>query len=58
MKANLDQYFATSPRMFQDRQTFNKMFDYNNRESDAQRELLDSYWKRKQDIDNASKYTS
>ena len=58
MKSNLDQYFATSPRMFQDRQTFNKMFDYNNRESDAQRELLDSYWKRKQDIDNASKYTS
>ena len=58
MKSNLDQYFATSPRMFKDRQTFNKVFEYNSRESDAQRELLDSYWKRKQDIDNASKYTS
>ena len=58
MKGNLDQYFKDSPRMFSDRETFNRVFDYNGRESEAQRQLLDSYWKRKQDIDNASKYTS
>lgn len=58
MKGNLDQYFATSPRMFSDRDTFNRVFDYNNRESDAQRQLLDSYWKRKEDMDKASTYTS
>ena len=58
MKSNLDQYFATSPRMFSDRQTFNKVFEYNNRESEAQRQLLDSYRKRKEDMDKASQYTS
>ena len=58
MKGNLDHYFATSPRMFSDRDTFNRVFDYNNRESDAQRQLLDSYWKRKEDMDKASTYTS
>ena len=58
MKGNLDHYFATSPRMFSDRETFNKVFEYNNRESDAQRQLLDSYWKRKEDMDKASQYTS
>ena len=58
MKSNLDQYFQDSPRMFSDRETFNRVFDYNNRESDAQRQLLDSYWKRKEDMDKASQYTS
>ena len=58
MKGNLDHYFATSPRMFSDRDTFNRVFDYNNRESDAQKQLLDSYWKRKEDMDKASTYTS
>ena len=58
MKSNLDQYFAESPWMFQDRETFNRVFEYNQRESEAQRQLLDSYRKRKQDMDNASKYTS
>lgn len=58
MKWNLDHYFATSPRMFSDRDTFNRVFDYNNRESDAQKQLLDSYWKRKEDMDKASTYTS
>ena len=58
MKANLDQYFATAPWMFQDRETFNKVFDYNNRESDAQKQVLDSYWKRKEDMDKAGQYTS
>lgn len=58
MKSNLDQYFATSPRMFSDRETFNKVFEYNTRESEAQRQLLDSYWKRKEDMDRASQYTS
>ena len=58
MKGNLDHYFATSPRMFSDRETFNRVFEYNNRDSDAQRQLLDSYWKRKEDMDKASQYTS
>ena len=58
MKGNLDQYFKDSPRMFSDRETFNRVFDYNNRESDAQKQLLDSYWKRKEDMDKASTYTS
>ena len=58
MKGNLDQYFKDSPRMFSDRQTFNKVFEYNNRESEAQRQLLDSYRKRKEDMDKASQYTS
>lgn len=58
MKGNLDHYFATSPRMFSDRDTFNKMFQYNERESEAQKQLLDSYWKRKEDMDRASQYTS
>ena len=58
MKGNLDHYFSTSPRMFSDRETFNRVFEYNNRESDAQKQLLDSYWKRKEDMDKASQYTS
>ena len=58
MKGNLDQYFKDSPRMFSDRETFNRVFQYNERESDAQRQLLDSYWKRKEDMDKASNYTS
>ena len=58
MKGNLDQYFQDSPRMFSDRETFNRVFQYNERESDAQRQLLDSYWKRKEDMDKASTYTS
>lgn len=58
MKGNLDHYFATSPRMFSDRETFNRVFEYNTRESDAQKQLLDSYWKRKEDMDKASQYTS
>ena len=58
MKGNLDHYFSTSPRMFSDRETFNRVFEYNNRDSEAQRQLLDSYWKRKEDMDKASQYTS
>lgn len=58
MKSNLDQYFQDSPRMFKDRQTFNKVFEYDTRESEAQKQLLDSYWKRKEDMDKASQYTS
>lgn len=58
MKGNLDQYFKDSPRMFSDRATFNKVFEYDTRESEAQKQLLDSYWKRKEDMDKASQYTS
>lgn len=58
MQKNLDQYFATMPDVFSDRQKFNEFFEYNNRESDAQRALLDSYWKKKQDIDKANTFTT
>lgn len=58
MKRNLDQYFQDSPWMFQDRDTFNKVFEYDSRDSEAQRQLLDSYWKRKQDMDKANGYTT
>jgi hypothetical protein len=44
--------------MFKDRQTFNKVFEYDTRESEAQKQLLDSYWKRKEDMDKSSQYTS
>ena len=58
MKKNLDQYFKDSRWMFNDRETFNKVFEYNNRESESQKQLLDSYWKRKEDTDKASQYNS
>lgn len=58
MKKNLDEYYATMPHLFRDRDTFNKFFEYNKRESDAQRELLDSYWKKAQNDKAANTYTN
>lgn len=58
MRNNLNQYYQTNPEWFQDRETFNRQFEYNQRESDAQRALLDSYWKKAQDINKASSYTN
>lgn len=58
MKHNLDEYYDSMPRVFSDRETFNKFFEYNSRKSDAQRELLDSYWKKKQDANTAATYTN
>jgi hypothetical protein len=44
--------------MFSDRDTFNRVFEYNTRDSEAQRQLLDSYWKKKTATDVAMKYTN
>ena len=58
MRNNLNQYFQTNPEWFQDRETFNKQFEYNQRESEAQRALLDSYWKKAQDMRTVNNYTN
>lgn len=54
---NLNAYRQNNPEYFKDRQTFNTMFHYNDRD-DSQKALLDTYWKKKQDIDKANLYTS
>ena len=58
MKKNLDEYYASHRDVFRDRDTFNQFFEYNQRESDAQRKLLDSYWKKAQDNNAANNYTN
>ena len=58
MRNNLNQYYQTNPERFQDRETFNRQFEYNQRESDAQRALLDSYWKKAQDMRTVNNYTN
>lgn len=52
---NLNAYWQTNREYFTDRNTYNQMFHYNER-SDQQKAVLDSYWKKKEDIDKASKY--
>lgn len=52
---NLNAYWQTNREYFQDRNTYNNMFHYNER-SDQQKAVLDSYWKKKEDLDKASKY--
>ena len=54
---NLNAYWQTNREYFQDRNTYNNMFHYNER-SDQQKAVLDSYWKKKEDMDNASKYNT
>jgi len=58
MANNLNQYWNTNPEFFSDRETFNRVFEYNSRQSQAQRDLLDSYWKKKTDSNKASTYTT
>jgi hypothetical protein len=58
MAGNLDHYRATNKKLFTDRNTFNEFFQYNDRPSDAQRALLDSYWQKAQDYNKAISYTS
>ena len=55
---NLNEYRNTNPSFFNDRDTFNRVFEYNQRESQAQRDLLDSYWKKAQDYKKASSYNN
>lgn len=54
---NLNAYWQTNREYFSDRNTYNNMFHYNER-SDTQKAVLDSYWKKKEDMDNASKYNT
>ena len=54
---NLNAYWQTNREYFTDRATYNQMFHYNDR-NDQQKALLDSYWKKKEDMDVAVKYTS
>jgi hypothetical protein len=54
---NLNAYWKNNPEYFSDRDTYNKMFHYNER-NDGQKALLDSYWKKKEGMDTAQKYTT
>lgn len=54
---NLNAYRQNNPEFFKDRSTFNTMFHYNDRD-DSQKALLDTYWKKKQDIDKANLFTT
>ena len=54
---NLNAYRQTNREYFSDRDTYNKMFHYNDR-NDQQKALLDSYWKKKEGMDTAQKYTT
>ena len=58
MVNNLNTYWDTNPEFFNDRETFNRVFEYNTRQSQAQRDLLDSYWKKAQDYKKASSYNN
>ena len=58
MVNNLNTYWQTNPEFFSDRETFNRQFEYNSRESDAQRALLDSYWKKAQEYKKATSYNN
>ena len=55
--SNLNAYWATNPEFFKDRNTFNQIFHYGERD-EQQKALLDVYWKKKEDMDNASKYNT
>ena len=58
MVNNLNTYWQTNPEFFSSREEFNKQFEYNQRQSDAQRALLDSYWKKAQDFKKANSYSN
>jgi hypothetical protein len=55
--SNLNAYRQNNPEFFKDRNTFNQMFHYSERDNE-QKALLDTYWKKKLDMDNASKYNT
>lgn len=41
---NLNKFYQTNPEMFSDRNAFNTFFDYNDKRSPEQRQLLDSWY--------------
>ena len=52
---NLNAYRQNNPEFFKDRSTFNQMFHYGERD-DQQKALLDTYWKKKEDMDKANTF--
>lgn len=54
---NLNAYWQTNREYFQDRNTYNNMFHYNER-SEQQKAVLDSYWKKKEDMNVAERYNT
>ena len=54
---NLNAYWQNNPEYFSDRDTYNKMFNYNER-SNEQKALLDSYRKKKEGMDTAQRYNT
>ena len=54
---NLNYYWANNRDYFSDRSTFNSVFNYNER-NDAQKKILDSYWKKKENMDYVSQFNS
>lgn len=54
---NLNYYWQNNRDYFSDRNTFNDIFHYNER-NDSQKKILDSYWKRKEDMDYSSHFSS
>ena len=54
---NLNSYWNTNREFFKDRETYNKIFNYASRNAE-QKALLDSYWKKADDRNKASQYTT
>lgn len=55
---NLNSYKVSNPEFFRDRETFNRAFQYHDRESERQRGVLDSVWRRIEDENKVSSYTN
>lgn len=53
---NLNAYWNSNREMFRDRETFNRNFNYGGR-SKHQQDLLDSFWKRKEDFSKVGNYS-
>ena len=54
---NLNYYRENNKDYFSNRDTFNDIFHYNER-NDSQKKILDSYWKKKEDMDYVSQFNS
>lgn len=55
--SNLNSYYQTNKEFFNNRDTFNKVFNYSGR-SQTQRDLLDSYWRKVEDTNYVNTLTS
>lgn len=54
---NLNYYWENNKDYFSTREKFNNIFHYNER-NDSQKAILDSYWKKKEDVDYVSQFNS